>query len=177
MARDDWRSPAEAAALLRPRDSLAVPLGSGQPSAFLHALGERADFEELRVFAALLTELFPVFARPGVRLLSGFFGPVERGLAAAGHDVHFVPSDFRRFAHILRRLAPRVMATLAAPPDRDGFAEPLAARGRERRRSCTPAARDPGAAADRRGQPGRCRARSDSRPRIPTRSTGARSTC
>lgn len=121
MERATWHTAAEAAALLRPRDSLAVPLATGQPSAFLHALGERTDFEQLRVFAALLTEPFPLFTRPGVRLLSGFFGPVERGLAVAGHDLHFVPSDFRRFAHILRRFAARVMATLVAPPDRDGF--------------------------------------------------------
>ncbi len=121
MTPNKWRSPAEAAALLRPRDSLGIPLATGQPTALLHALGERRDFERLQVFAALLTELFPLFAQPGVRLLSGFHGPVERGLAAAGHDVHFVPSDFRRFTHILRRLAPRAMATLVAPPDREGF--------------------------------------------------------
>jgi acyl-CoA hydrolase len=35
--------------------------------------------------------------------------------------VRFVPADFRRFARIARRMAPRVMATAAAPPDRDGF--------------------------------------------------------
>jgi acyl-CoA hydrolase len=111
----------DAAAQVRARDSLAVPLGPGQPVAFLRALGARERFEELHVFAALLVELFPLFAKPGVRLRSGFFGPAERALAAAGHDVDFVPSDFRRFARIARELAPRVMATAAAPPDADGW--------------------------------------------------------
>ena len=31
----------EAAALLEPADTLGIPLGPGQPPAFLHALGER----------------------------------------------------------------------------------------------------------------------------------------
>lgn len=109
-----------AAALLEPVDRLGIPLGSGQPKAFLHALGGRDDWEELVVFAALLCDLFPVFAKPGVRLRSGFFGPAERALRAAGHGVEFVPADFRRFAEIAQRFAPRVMATAAAPPDEHG---------------------------------------------------------
>ena len=113
-------SPAAAAALLEPRERLVVPLGPGQPKAFLHALGERDDWEALEVFAALLVELFPVFAKPGVSLRSGFFGPAERALRAAGHGVSFVPSDFRRFEEIGRRFRPRVIATAAAPPDAKG---------------------------------------------------------
>jgi acyl-CoA hydrolase len=111
----------EAAALVRARDTLAVPLGPGQPPAFLSALGERERFEDLLVFAALLIGPFQLFARPGVHLRSGFFGPVERALVAAGHDVEFVPSDFRRFARIARDFAPRVMATAATPPDAQGW--------------------------------------------------------
>lgn len=114
------RSLEEAAAAVRPRDSLAVPLGPGQPSGFLHALGRRESFEELSVFAALLVDLFPLFTRPGVRLQSGFFGPVERGLRDAGFDVEFIPADFRRFAAVADRIRPRVMATAAAPPDAEG---------------------------------------------------------
>jgi acyl-CoA hydrolase len=113
-------SPAEAAALVRDEDSLAVPLGPGQPGAFLHAVGARDGFRALRVFAALLVDFYPLFTKPGVELLSGFFGPVERALRAAGHPVHFVPADFRRFAQLARRMAPRVMATAVAPPDAHG---------------------------------------------------------
>lgn len=111
---------AEAAALVRPDDTLAVPLGPGQPPAFLHALSARDDWRGLRVFAALLIDAFPLFTRPGVKLLSGFFGPVERALRGAGHDVEFVPADFRRFANLAHTMAPRVMATAVAPPDAAG---------------------------------------------------------
>lgn len=110
----------EAAALVRPSDTFAVPLGPGQPAALLHALSARDDFEELRVFGALLMGLYPLFAKPGVCLLTGFLGPAERALRAAGHDVRFVPGDFRRFAGMVEDLAPRVMATAVAPPGPDG---------------------------------------------------------
>ena len=77
----------EAAALIWPVDSLAVPLGPGQPPSLLHALSERDDYQELAVYGALMLGLYPVFAKKGVRLLSGFLGPAERALRAAGHDV------------------------------------------------------------------------------------------
>ncbi|MGH0028456.1 MAG: acetyl-CoA hydrolase/transferase family protein [Myxococcota bacterium] len=114
-------TPQEAADLVRPVDTLAVPLGPGQPVDFLHALGERERFEGLTVFGALLVGAFALFTRPGVSLLSGFYGPVERGLRDAGHKVRFVPADFRRFAKIAKQLSPRVMATAATPPDADGW--------------------------------------------------------
>ena len=120
MNRPSPISASEAAALLQPEDRLGIPLGPGQPKAFLHALGERKDWKELTVFGALLVDLFAVFAHPGVHLRSGFFGPAERALRAAGHSVEFVPADFRRFAEIGERFAPRVLATAAAPPDADG---------------------------------------------------------
>jgi len=113
-------SAAQAAALVRGTDELAVPLGPGLPSSFLHALGEREHFDELTVFGALLIDFYPLFTRPGVRLCSGFFGPVERALQAAGHAVEFLPADFRRFASTAHQLAPRVMATNATFPDADG---------------------------------------------------------
>lgn len=110
----------DAAARVRPVDSLAVPLGPGQPGALLHALSDRDDFEQLEVFSALLLELYPLFAQQGVRLLSGFLGPAERALRAAGHDVQFVPGDFRRFGPIIEHLAPRVMGTSVAPAGPNG---------------------------------------------------------
>lgn len=116
----ETRSIEEAAALLRPEDDLAIPLGPGQPGSLLHALGTRDDFRNLRVFGALLLDLYPLFAKPGVRLLSGFFGPAERVLRDAGHHVEFVPGDFRRFASVVESLRPRVMATAVAPAGPDG---------------------------------------------------------
>jgi acyl-CoA hydrolase len=112
--------PPAAAALLRPDDSLGIPLGPGQPAAFLAALGERDDWKDLRVGGALLAVGTQLFTRQGVHYLSGFFGPLERALRDQGAEIGFVPADFRRFAPLLEQQRPRVMATAAAPPDADG---------------------------------------------------------
>jgi acyl-CoA hydrolase len=114
-------TPSEAAQLVAPRDTIAVPLGPGQPAAFLHALGERDDWERLEIFGALLVDLYAVFTKPGVRHLSGFFGPAERFLRDSGADIEFVPSDFRRFEPIVERFHPHVIATAATPPDASGW--------------------------------------------------------
>lgn len=106
----------DAVAAIRPADTLAVPLGPGVPGAFLHALGERDDFEQLEVFGALLPDLYQLFMRSGVHYRSGFFGPAERFLRDAGASIDFVPADFRRFEPVLHHLRPRVMATAAAMP-------------------------------------------------------------
>ncbi len=110
-----------AVAAVRPRDRLAVPLGPGIPGSFLHALGERDDFEQLEVFGALLTDLYDVFTKPGVRLLSGFYGPAERYLRDTGANVEFVPSDFRRFTPIVEAFHPRIVAAAVSAPDADGW--------------------------------------------------------
>ena len=107
---------ATAVAAIRSDDSLAVPLGPGVPSGFLHALGERDDFTRLEIFGALLPDLYQLFVRLGVHYRSGFFGPAERFLRDSGASIDFVPADFRRFAPVLSHLHPRVMATAAAPP-------------------------------------------------------------
>ncbi|MCB1017716.1 MAG: acetyl-CoA hydrolase/transferase family protein [Acidimicrobiales bacterium] len=114
-------TPEEGAELIRDVDRLGIPLGPGQPAGLLHALGKRERFDELVVFGALLVDLYELFTRPGVRLLSGFYGPAERFLIDSGADISFVPSDFRRFTPILERIAPRVMATAVSAPDEDGW--------------------------------------------------------
>lgn len=97
-------------------DTLAVPLGPGVPGGFLHALGERDDFSDLRVFGALLPDLYQLFMRKGVHLRSGFFGPAERFLRDAGAAIDYVPADFRRFGPIVEWYHPRVIAVAGAPP-------------------------------------------------------------
>ena len=111
----------EAAARLRTADTLGIPLGPGQPPAFLRALGERDDWTGLRVFGALLAVGTDLFSKAGVHYLSGFYGPLERALRDAGADIEFMPADFRRFAPLIERQAPRVMTTVATPPDADGW--------------------------------------------------------
>jgi acyl-CoA hydrolase len=114
-------SAAEAAARLRPRDTLGLPLGPGQPPAFMAALGDRDDWEELRIGGALLLAWSEAYRHRGVHILSGFWGPVERALRDQGANVSFAPADFRRFAPLLEQQRPRVMATVATPPDEDGW--------------------------------------------------------
>lgn len=111
----------EAAARLDTADTLGIPLGPGQPPAFLRALGEREDWTGLSVYGALLAVGTDLFSRPGVQYLSGFFGPLERGLRDSGANIGFTPADFRRFGPLLERQKPRVMTTVAAPPDGDGW--------------------------------------------------------
>ncbi|HYU60940.1 MAG TPA: acetyl-CoA hydrolase/transferase C-terminal domain-containing protein [Solirubrobacterales bacterium] len=114
-------SATDAAARVGPTDSIGLPLGTGQPGAFVEALGEREDWEELRIYGALLLVFSPLFQHPNVHYLSGFFGPIERALRDQGANISFVPADFRRFAPLLEEQRPRVMATAAAPPNADGW--------------------------------------------------------
>jgi acyl-CoA hydrolase len=114
-------SPEKAADRLEPVDTLGIPLGTGQPPALMEALGRRDDWEELRVYGALLLVGTELFNHPNVHYLSGFFGPIERALRDQGANISFVPADFRRFAPLLEEQSPRVIATAAAPPDGEGW--------------------------------------------------------
>ncbi len=114
-------TPSEAAARFEPADTLGIPLGTGQPPALMAALGERDDWTDLRIYGALLLAWSEAFKHPNVHYLSGFFGPVERSLRDQGANISFAPADFRRFEPLLEQQAPRVMATVAAPPDEAGW--------------------------------------------------------
>ena len=114
-------SPAEAAARVEAADSIGIPLGTGQPAAFLEALGQRDDWTELRIYGALLLVWSELFTHANVHYLSGFFGPIERALRDQDANISFAPADFRRFAPLLEEQKPRVMATAAAPPNADGW--------------------------------------------------------
>ena len=111
----------EAVALIGPTDELGIPLGPGQPGALIHGLAARDDWADLTIYGALLVDLYEIFTKPGVRFVSGFFGPAERFLRDAGARIDFVPADFRRFAPILEAQSPRVMCTVATPPDEHGL--------------------------------------------------------
>jgi acyl-CoA hydrolase len=112
-------TPDEAVELIRPRDTVGFGLGPGIPHALMTALGRRTDWEDLVLGGALLLDLYEVCRHPGVSYRAGFFGPIERILAAEGHRVGHVPGGFRQFAPILRAWAPRVMVVQAAPDGAD----------------------------------------------------------
>ena len=113
-------NPSEAAALVQPVDTLGMGLGPANPPTLLSALSERSDWEDLLVGGALVLGLYGLFEHPGVRYHAGFFGPAERYYASIGANVELVPAGFRRFAPILKKLAPRIMMVHATPPGSDG---------------------------------------------------------
>jgi acyl-CoA hydrolase len=121
LYRTKLRSARAAGELLRVEDTLAVPIATGQPTAFLNALGERSDFRDLTVFSGLLIEPYAVLQQPGVRLISGFYGPIERLLRQAGARVQYLPADFLGWERYARLAPPRVVATALAPMDERGF--------------------------------------------------------
>lgn len=112
---------AEAAVRVQVTDTLGFGLGPGQPPAFLKALGERDDWQDLRLYGALLTVWSEVYQHPNVHYLSGFYGPLERALRDQGAGLSFAPADFRRFTPLMEHQHPRIMTTAAAPPDADGW--------------------------------------------------------
>jgi acyl-CoA hydrolase len=114
-------NPEGAVALMQPTDTLGIPLGTGQPPKFIEALGTRDDWQDLRIYGALLAVYSEAFKHPNVHYLSGFYGPIERMLRDAGANMSFAPADFRRFAPLLEEQAPRVMATVASAPDAGGW--------------------------------------------------------
>ncbi len=121
LYRAKLRSAHEAVALIRPDDTMAAPIATGQPPAFLHALGERDDYTDLSIFTGLMIEPYPVLLKPGVRVLSGFYGPIERMMKGAGARIEYLPADFLGWNRYARLARPRVVASALAPMDERGF--------------------------------------------------------
>jgi acyl-CoA hydrolase len=115
------RTPRQAVDLLRPNDIIAAPIATGQPAAFLSALGERDDWDGLTVFSGILIEPYGFLQRRGVQFISGFYGPIERMLIAAGVAIDYLPADFLGWERYARLLAPRVVASAVAPMDDRGY--------------------------------------------------------
>ena len=167
----------EAAARVNQTDTLGLPLGTGQPPAFLRALGERDDWEDLRVCGALLAVGTELFTRPGRPLPVGLLRPVRaRAARSRARTSASRPPTSAASRRCSSEQPPRVMATVAAPPDADGWCSlSLHAGGTvaELRR----AGADPERAAGRRGVASASRARAACRPSTATRCTSTRSTC
>ncbi|MCW5891399.1 MAG: acetyl-CoA hydrolase/transferase family protein [bacterium] len=135
-------SPADAAALLRPRDTVACGFVSAQPVGILEALGARDDLVDVVLFTGLLGAPYAFLQRPGVRVLSGFFGPVERMARAAGAAVEYLAADFHGLERLALRLRPRVVLAVTTPPDAGGWLSFGAHAGASTTAFCE-AARDP----------------------------------
>lgn len=110
-----------AARLIRPRDAVLAGFAAGQPTGILDALGARTDLEDVVLYTGLLMRPYAVLQNPGVRVVSGFFGPVERMARKAGLRVGYLPADFNGLERIALRLQPRVVLAVTTPPDADGW--------------------------------------------------------
>jgi len=110
-----------AARLVRPRDTLLCGFVAGQPVGFLDAFGGRSDLEDVVLYTGLLIRPFALLQNPGVRVVSGFFGPIERMARAAGARVSYLPADFNGLERLALRMKPRVVLAVTSPPDREGW--------------------------------------------------------
>lgn len=102
-------------------ESLATGLITGQARAVLRAIGTRDPARPLTLWVGLLVEPYACLRDPGVRVVSGFFGPIERIARQAGFPIEFLPSDFHGFERLTYRLRPRAVAAPMSPPDDEGF--------------------------------------------------------
>ena len=128
----DALTPQEAAARLEPTDTLGIPLGTGQPPAFMAALGERDDWADLRIYGALLLAWSEAFRHPHVHYLSGLLRAGRARAARPGRQHQLRPG----------RLPPLRAAARAAGAAGDGHGRRAARRRRAGAASrCTPAAR------------------------------------
>lgn len=119
--RSKLRPMRDAVDLVRPDDTVAAPIAGGQPAGFLTALAERDDWQSLTLFSGLLIAPYPVLTHPNVRLISGFYGPIERMLRSMQGRVDYLPADFigwERYAALAR---PRVVVSALAPMDDHGY--------------------------------------------------------
>ena len=119
--RSKLRNMREAVDLIRAEDTLAAPIAAGQPAAFLTALAERSDYRNLTIFTGLLIAPYPVLQQSGVRVISGFYGPIERMMKSVGARVEFLPADFIGWERHALLVRPRVVVAALSPMDDHGF--------------------------------------------------------
>jgi acyl-CoA hydrolase len=111
----------EAAHLIEPRDAVLCGFAAGQPVGILEALGARRDLEQVVIHTGLLGRSYQFLQNPGVRVVSGFFGPIERAARSLGAAIEYLPADFHGLERLALRLSPRVVLAVTSPPDADGW--------------------------------------------------------
>lgn len=102
-------------------ESIVTGLLTGQARAVMRAIGPRDPRRPLAVYLGILVEPFAFLRDPAVRVVSGFFGPLERMGRAAGLPIEFLPADFQAFEKLTLALRPRAVAAPVTPPDDEGY--------------------------------------------------------
>jgi acyl-CoA hydrolase len=122
MRKGRHLDPTAAMALVRDHDTIACGFVSGQPAGLLTALAARTDLVDVALYTGLLAEPYGgLLQTPGLRVVSAFFGPIERMARAMGASLEFLPVDFHGLERLARRLRPRVMLAVTTPPDAGGW--------------------------------------------------------
>ena len=111
----------EAARLVQPRDTVLCGFAAGQPVGLLEAIGARQDLEQVTLYTGLLVRPYALLQNPGVHVVSGFFGPVERAARSLGASVEYLPADFHGLERLALRTKPRVVLAVTSPPDAEGW--------------------------------------------------------
>ena len=87
----------------------------------MEAIGARPELESVVLYTGILIRPYAIVQHPGVRIVSGFFGPIERAARAAGRPVEFFPADFHGLERLALGMKPRVVLAVTSPPDAEGW--------------------------------------------------------
>jgi len=107
--------------LLRPDEKIATSIAGGQPRTLLNALSDREDWSHLQIFTGLCAFPYPIFTNPKVRVISGYYGPIERMLNEMGASVAYLPLAFNAFEVFARSFDARVVMTTLSGMDEEGY--------------------------------------------------------
>ncbi len=107
--------------LLRPKDKISTSIAAGQPRTLLNALSDRNDWEDLQIFTGLCAFPYPIFTNPKVKVISGYYGPIERMLNEMGSSVSYLPLAFNAFEIFSKTFDSRVVMTTLSAMDEEGY--------------------------------------------------------
>lgn len=107
--------------LLQPRDKISTSIAAGQPRTLLNALGDRNDWEDLQIFTGLCAFPYPVFTNPKVKVVSGYYGPIERALNGMGANISYLPLAFNAFEVYAKTFDARIVMTTLSGMDAEGY--------------------------------------------------------
>lgn len=107
----------------KPGDRVHFGVWYGQPHGAMKALGQYGrDLDPLYVSIIFSTAPHDFYDLPGVRIISGFLGPIERASQARNNNVFFVPIHFTEGGLLERQGRPfDFFVVRVAPMDENGW--------------------------------------------------------
>ncbi len=107
--------------LIHTKDKLATSIAAGQPRTLLNALADREDWEDLQIFTGLSAFPYAVFTNPKIKILSGYYGPVERTMNEMGANLAYLPLAFNAFEVFAKKFDARIIMTTLSSMDEEGY--------------------------------------------------------